>query len=115
PALVAALMLAAALSAALLALAPASWPGVMASAALQGVFIMMTSAVLSFWAERIFAGGSLLGFTAALIFVAAGSIAGPAIAGLAYDRLGAQAVFLALAALSAASAPLALPRFVRIA
>ncbi|KPP92190.1 MFS transporter [Erythrobacter sp. HL-111] len=115
PALVAALMLAAALSAALLALAPASWPGVMASAALQGVFIMMTSAVLSFWAERIFAGGSLLGFTAALLFVAAGSIAGPAIAGLAYDRLGAQAVFLALAALSAASAPLALPRFVRIA
>lgn len=114
PALVAGLMLLSALSAALVALAPGSWTAVMASAALQGVFIMMMSAVLSFWSERIFPGGSLLGFTAALIFLAAGSIAGPALAGHASDALGPKAVFLALAALSAASSALALPRVVAV-
>jgi predicted MFS family arabinose efflux permease len=114
PALVAALMLVSALSAALVALAPASWAGVIAAASLQGIFIMMMSAVLSFWSERIFAGGSLIGFTAALIFVAAGSVAGPAIAGRAYDAIGPEAVFLALTALSAASVPIALTRFVRL-
>ncbi|QIQ85374.1 MAG: MFS transporter [Erythrobacter sp.] len=112
-ALVAGLMIAAALSAMLIALAPASWPAVMASAALQGVFIMMMSAVLSFWSEQVFAGDGLLGFTAALICLAAGSVVGPAIAGPAYDALGPGLVFLAFGALSAASSTLALPRIVR--
>jgi len=114
PALVAALMLVSAISATLIALAPASWPAVMASSALEGVFIMTMSAVLSFWSERVFPGSSLLGFTAALIFLAAGSVVGPAIAGHAYDALGAGAVFLSLAAVSAASSALALPRILRV-
>lgn len=112
-ALVAGLMIAAALSAALIALAPGSWPAVMASAALQGVFIMMMSAVLSFWSEQTFASNGLLGFTAALICLAAGSVVGPALAGQAYDALGPGAVFLALAAISGASSALALPCIVR--
>jgi MFS family permease len=114
PILVAALMLVSAVSAALIALAPASWPAVMASSALQGVFIMMMSAVLSFWSERVFPGSSLLGFTAALIVLAAGSVVGPAIAGQAYDALGPGPVFLGLAGLSAASSALALPRILRM-
>ncbi|MEE4338317.1 MFS transporter [Erythrobacter sp.] len=114
PALVAALMLASALSAGLIALSPATWPAVMASSALQGVFIMMMSAVLSFWSERVFPGNSLLGFTAALIFLAAGSVIGPAIAGHAYDALGPGAVFLGLVALSAGSSALALPRILKV-
>ncbi|MEQ8410130.1 MAG: MFS transporter [Erythrobacter sp.] len=114
PALVAGLMLASAISAILVAIAPASWPAVMASAALQGVFIMMMSAVLSVWSERIFPGSSLLGFTAALIFLAGGSVAGPSLAGHAYDAFGPEAVFISLAALSLASCALALPRIVKL-
>lgn len=112
PALVALLMLVSALSCALVAIAPTSWPGLMMAAGLQGVFAMMMSAALSFWSERIFAGGSLLGFTAALLFVAAGSVLGPLLAGFAYDAAGGAAVFAGAAALSALTVPLARRRII---
>ena len=41
-------------SAALVALMPGSWAGVILSAGLQGVFVMMASAVMAFWSERLY-------------------------------------------------------------
>lgn len=98
------LMLACALSFALPALWPASWPGVVLSAGLQGLYVMMMSAVLSFWSDRLFPSLPSQSFTAALLAVAAGSALGPAVAGLASDTFGAAQMFLGTAALAAATA-----------
>ncbi|MEQ8347514.1 MAG: MFS transporter [Sneathiellaceae bacterium] len=98
------LMLAGAVSAAILAILPGSWAGMIASAGLQGVHVMMTSAVLAFWSERLFPAFPSLGFTATLLAVAAGSVTGPALAGIAADTFGAGAMFLGTAALPAAIA-----------
>jgi predicted MFS family arabinose efflux permease len=98
------LMLSGAVSVVLLALAPGTWAGVIASAGLQGVHVMMTSAVLAFWSERLFPSLPSLGFTAALLAAAAGNVVGPAVAGLVSDAFGASAMFLGAAALPAATA-----------
>ncbi len=89
---------ASALSLALLALAPGSWPVVVASAGLQGAVVMTMSAVLSFWSLRLFPGLGSIGFTAALMGVALGSAIGPALAGLLADGLGGEAMLLIAAA-----------------
>jgi len=102
-----------ALSLGLIALAPASWPGVILSAGLQGAFVMMMSAILAFWSERLFPQMAARSFTAALIAVAAGSVIGPVTAGVIADAAGAEAMFLTAAALSAATLPVILPRFVQ--
>ncbi len=94
-------MLAGAVSVAILGLLPDSWAGLIPSAALQGIHVMMTSAVLAFWSERLFPAFPSFGFTAALLAVAAGCVAGPALAGMASDRFGAGAMFLGTAALPA--------------
>jgi len=93
------LMVAGAISAALLAFAPSSWFGMVLSAGLQGMHVMMTSAVLAFWSERLFPALPSFSFTAALLAMAAGSALGPALAGLATDSFGYEAMFLGLAAL----------------
>ncbi len=49
-----ALNIGAALSLAIIAWVPTSWGGVIVSAGLQGIFVMMISAVLSLWSERLF-------------------------------------------------------------
>ncbi len=85
-------------SMALVALAPGSWAGVMASAGLHGAGVMTISAILSFWSLSLFPGRGAFGFTAALIGAAAGSVAGPAaLAGL-IDLAGAREAFLIAAA-----------------
>ncbi|ESR24541.1 MFS transporter [Lutibaculum baratangense] len=98
------LMLSCALSLGLLALMPTSSVGVVASAGLQGIYVMMMSAVLAFWSERLFPALPSLSFTIVLLAVAAGSVLGPAAAGLASDALGGSPAFLGTAAIAAATA-----------
>jgi predicted MFS family arabinose efflux permease len=107
------LMAAGALSAALVVIAPRSWAGLVPSAVLQGIHVMMTSAVLAFWSERLFPSIPSLGFTAALLAMAAGSVIGPAFAGVVSDSYGAATMFLGTAALPAATAVLLRDRHVR--
>ena len=101
PLLLRLLMLAGALSAALVAIAPDAWAGVILSAGGQGVHVMMASAVLAFWSERLFPSLPSLSFTAVLLAAAAGSVAGPAAAGVVSDAFGTEAMFLGTAALPA--------------
>jgi len=98
------LLCAAAGSLALAALLPDSWPGLLLSAGLQGVNVMMTSAVLAFWSERLFPSLPSLGFTAALLATAAGNVVGPALAGLVASIAGAQVMFLGAAAIALVAA-----------
>ncbi|UEM01384.1 MFS transporter [Skermanella rosea] len=88
---------AAALSLMLIAVAPTSWIAVIAASGLHGAAIMMVSAVFSFWSVRLFPGRSTLGFTAALLCMAAGSVLGPALAGLLAAAQGPLPMFLAAA------------------
>jgi predicted MFS family arabinose efflux permease len=92
----------------LLGLAPGSWGAVLASAALQGAFIMTISAVLAFWSLRVFPFIPSLSFTAVLLIVATGNVAGPALAGLAAVHFGMGPTFLAAGGLSLLTA-LAMP------
>lgn len=96
----------------LAAFVPGSLTGLIASAGLQGVNVMMTSAVLAFWSESLFPGFPSLGFTAALLATAAGSVVGPALAGLAVTSVGPTAMFLLVAALPVVAAAGLLERFV---
>ncbi|WP_372613957.1 MFS transporter [Aquicoccus sp.] len=106
-------MLAGALSVALVAALPGSWTGLVLSAGLQGLHVMMTSAILAFWSERLFPSKPSFSFTAALFATAVGSIAGPALAAVAADAFGAGAMFIATATLPAATALLLRDRHAR--
>lgn len=108
-----AVMLAGAGSVALAAAGPSGWTSLVGSAGLQGVHVMMTSAVLAFWSDRLFPALPSFSFTAALLAMAAGSIVGPAVAGIAADALGAGAMLLGAAALPAAFALLLRDRHIR--
>jgi len=90
----------------LIAARPTAWGAVIGSAGLHGAAVMGISAVLSFWSLRLFPGLGASAFTAALIAVALGSIAGPAAAGALAELWGAGASLAtaALAALIAAAA-----------
>lgn len=101
--LVRGLLACAALSHLLIAVLPGNWPAGIASAALQGVFVMMASAIFALWAERKFPALPSFGFTAVLIAMAAGSVAGPTLAGVASDTFGAGAMFLGAATLALAT------------
>jgi predicted MFS family arabinose efflux permease len=98
------LMLAGALSVMLVAFAPGTWAGLILSAGLQGVYLMMISAILAFWSERLFPELPSLSFTAALLAAAAGNVLGPAAAGVLSDTLGAEAMFLLASVLPLATA-----------
>jgi len=105
-ALLSAIFVAFAASVALIALAPGSWAGVVLSAGMHGAAVMTISAVLSFWSLRLFPGCGSLGFSAALVATASGSVLGPALAGSLVDLIGATQTFL-LASLPAAAVALA--------
>lgn len=88
-------------SLALLAVAPTAWPAVVASAALQGMAVMVGSALLSFWTARLFPASASTAFTVVILGLALGGVAGPALAGLLLGPAGAPAVFGFAAGLSA--------------
>ncbi|MEV0612681.1 MFS transporter [Nonomuraea sp. NPDC050404] len=85
---------------ALLGLAPGSLPAVIVSAVLYGPLFMAGSGLLSFWSYRLFPDRPSTGFSATVAFLAAGTIAGPAVLGLVADGYGLRAAFLATAAVS---------------
>jgi predicted MFS family arabinose efflux permease len=107
------LLVASALSLGLVAAMPASWSGVVLSAGLQGVFVMIMSAVLAFWSERLFPHMPARSFTAALIAVALGSVLGPVVAGTFSDIWGGEVMFLGTAVLSITTMPVIQPRLVQ--
>ncbi len=86
-----------ALSLVLIALFPTSWTAVLAASGLHGIAIMMVSAVFSFWSLRLFPGRGTTGFTVTLLGVAAGSVIGPAAAGILSEAQGPRVMFLAAA------------------
>jgi predicted MFS family arabinose efflux permease len=92
-----------ALSCALLGWFAQNWALLVLGAGLQGVFVMVTSAVIAFWSERLFPSLPSLSFTAALLATATGSVLGPALAGWVFDAFGGAAMFSGLAVLALAA------------
>lgn len=107
-----ALLTVAAASLALVALLPGSWLGLVSSPGLQGINVMMTSAVLAYWSGQLFPAFPSLGFTATLLATAAGSVIGPALAGVVSDRLAPEVMFLGAAFLPLATALMLRRRFI---
>ncbi|MCM5703997.1 hypothetical protein [Larsenimonas salina] len=112
-ALVAGIFLASAVSLALIGIAPATWAGLIVSAGLQGMCVMMLSAIYSFWSNNLFPALATLGFTAVLTVFAFGNIVGPALAGALAPMTGISGVFLMSAAVSLATALAFLIRHLR--
>lgn len=107
------ILLACAGSFALLAWSPGTWWAVVLSASLQGIYVMMMSAVLAFWSESLFPALPSRSFTAVLLAVAAGSVLGPAAAGYALSGFGVAATFWGLAGLAAATILVTYPGLIR--
>ncbi|MCR9114015.1 MAG: hypothetical protein NXH84_12125, partial [Rhodobacteraceae bacterium] len=70
-------------------------------------------AVLAFWSERLFPAFPAMGFTAALLSAAAGSVLGPVLAGFVVESFGSAAMFLGTAALPVLTAVVLRDRHVR--
>lgn len=81
-----------------LGLVPHSWPAAAASALLYGPSFMIIAAAISVWNSRVFPDQPARGFSITIGFLALGSVAGPALLGVAADAVGLSATFVALAA-----------------
>lgn len=106
-----ALFFVAAASLALAALLPGSWFGLVSSAGMQGINVMVTSATLAFWSERLFPAFPSFGFTVTLLATAAGSVIGPVCAGIVSSSIGSDAMFLGTAAVPIGAAAILQTRF----
>lgn len=91
------LMATGAMSMVLIVLWPEVWIALIPSAGAQGMAVMMTSAVLAFWSDRLFPWLPSMAFTVALLAYAAGSVSGPALAGIVSDVFGVKTMFLGAA------------------
>jgi predicted MFS family arabinose efflux permease len=89
----------------ILAATPTFWPAALASAGLQGACIMMMSAVLSFWSERLFPHLPSVSFTVVLMAYALGSVVGPAAAGIIGEAFGMAVALLTTGAISVLTLP----------
>ena len=98
------LMIGGAMSLVLIAVAPSRWVGIVTSAGLQGAYVMMTSAVMAFWSQRLYPTLPSFAFTSALLAMAIGSVLAAAIGGALSDRFGPVALFVGTAALPTAIA-----------
>ncbi|GAA2062247.1 YbfB/YjiJ family MFS transporter [Streptomyces albiaxialis] len=97
-----------AVATALLAAAPGSPPALLLSAVLYGPCFMAGSGLLAVWSHRVFPDQPSTGFSATVFFLGLGTLAGPAVLGLAADTYGlrlALAVTAALGTLSLAVRP----------
>ena len=93
------LLVTAALSLLLVALIPGRWAGLVLSAGLQGITVMMLSAVFAMWADSLFPALTSRGMTALLLAVSAGSVIGPVAAGMIETAFGPVAMFTGAAIL----------------
>jgi predicted MFS family arabinose efflux permease len=89
---------------ALLAAVPASWPAVLASALVYGAAYMPIAALLVVWSASVFAQQPATGFSATVLVLAVGSIAGPAVLGAIAGQLGLPAAFFLAAGLTLCTA-----------
>jgi len=85
----------------LCAVLPGSWSAVVLAAGLHGAAVMIVSAIVSFWSLRLFPGRGSLGFTAALMCGATGSVVGPVVIGALAEQIGLGPAFLLAAAIPA--------------
>jgi len=87
--------------------APASWITVGVSAASLGAAIMGTSALLSTWSSLLFTEEASTGFSATLVFLGMGSVAGPVGLGALAGRSSLEAAFLVAGVLGIVAAVVA--------
>lgn len=80
--------------------------GLITSAGLQGINVMMTSAVLAFWSERLFPSLPSLSFTTTVLFMAGGSVFGPGLAGMISGGIGPNVMLYGAALIPLAAAVL---------
>lgn len=85
---------------ALLGVVPTSWAAVMVSGLVYGAAYMPISALLVVWSSNVFSEQPATGFSATVLFLAAGSIVGPALLGSLAGQLGLPTAFLATAVLT---------------
>ncbi len=103
-------LLSAAVASILLGVAPGLWPVAAVSAALFGAHVMMMAALLSVWSSLVFAERPSMGFSAALLVFAAGSILSPASLGILAGVYGYGIVFLIVGAVAALTGFVALAK-----
>jgi predicted MFS family arabinose efflux permease len=81
----------------IIALAPMSWIALGGSAALFGASFMVMSALLVTWTSTVFPDQPGTGFSATQVFLAIGTIIGPAIMGVVAGQIGMETAFLVTA------------------
>ncbi|MES1955993.1 MFS transporter [Salinisphaera hydrothermalis] len=106
PALVRFILICSCVSVGLIGGWPTAWWSVLLSAALQGLCVMVLSAIFSFWSESLYPSKPTLGFTVVLSLFAAGNIIGPVLAGYSATAFGPAPMFFATAAVSLITAVL---------
>lgn len=80
--------------------APTSWVALGISAALFGASFMGLSALLVTWTSTVFPDQPGTGFSATQVFLAVGTIAGPALMGVVAGRFSMETAFIATALLA---------------
>jgi predicted MFS family arabinose efflux permease len=94
------LLTALATAVALIGIAPGALVAVAASALLYGCAFMATSGLLAVWSYQVFPEYPATGFSATVLFLGVGSVAGPVTMGVIASQYGLRATFLLTAALA---------------